>query len=239
MVGNCFSDYSIIIEQKATWELKFSPDENVMIVFVSAASFDDRGSAVEKLIVARKAFSCFRIVCCSSSSSSSYEMKWKLCREKFINSETMIKRNTETAHTFTPPPCNSCQKKIYAKKREAAKPKAAKNTKKSRKEENHFSWNFILKRTEIFCFIYSPSVDEVGSVFSCAPNGLWIQQTGKKRARLISDGEIFVLLVLPSLQKKSWKGREKIIEERNSGLVESNREKSLKWQKNDSQRIFY
>lgn len=116
--------------------------------------------------------------------------QWKAFCIVFVRSETvdevgrkipqtlkqaMIKRNTHrgrrTHRTF--------ELMQHAKmKKKTAKPKAAKSTrKKSRKEERKNDFHEIyFEAAEFFCFIYLASVDEVGSVFSCAPSVEVIKQ---------------------------------------------------------------
>jgi hypothetical protein len=63
--------------------------------------------------------------------------------------------------------------------KETAKPKAAKNEKKPKRRKNDFH-EIYFEAAEIFCFIYSVSVDEVSSVFGCAPSVEVIKRKEKK-----------------------------------------------------------
>lgn len=77
--------------------------------------------------------------------------------------DDQIKRNTPTAaHTTIHA---TCQKK---KEKRNSQAKSCKERKKAEKKKNKNHFHETHLKAANFCFIYSPSVDEVGSAFSCA-----------------------------------------------------------------------
>lgn len=93
---------------------------------------------------------------------------WKSLDGKYfaqLRAPVMIKRNTST-HTHTHAPCNMPKTERRNSQAKSCKERKIKAEKKKKK---WFSWN-LFRSSKIFCFIYSASVDEVGSAFSCAPS---------------------------------------------------------------------
>lgn len=86
-----------------------------------------------------------------------HEMQWKLFSDR---NPPNFERSTP--HTTIH---ETCQKKRNSQA------KSCKEHKKVGEEEKIIFMKFHFEASKVFRFIYSPSVDEVGSVFSCAPSG--------------------------------------------------------------------
>lgn len=97
----------------------------------------------------------------------------------------MIKRNTQTHTPKGARTHATCQK---VEKKETAKPKE--HTKKSRKEEKMIFMKFISKQQNFFlCFIYSASVDEVGSVLVVLQA---LKSSNRKKTKHKRDNKVMV-----------------------------------------------
>lgn len=156
----------------------------------------EKQRAMEVLVLMEK--KAFRVM---------HEIKWKLSAEKFLQTQNdQAQYKHSLIHT-------DVHATWHWKSNSQAK--AAKNTKKNAEKKKII----YFETAETFCFIYSPSVDEVGSVFSCAPN----VEVSK---RLLQSGERYNFQVNQTMKKncqvkKNFKGNEKSSE----NWIEKDKEK--------------
>jgi hypothetical protein len=106
-----------------------------------------------------------------------------------------------TQHTDINPHTHSHSIHATCQKIKQPSQKLQRTQKKSRKEEKIIFMKFYFEAAQNFRFIYSTSVDEVGSVFSCAPSvkPLLLKINSENK---LSDGENSFKYITAKLEEK-------------------------------------